>query len=576
MSSKQLMLGNEAFARGAYEAGAKLAVAYPGTPSTEITQAFSKFENVKAQWAPNEKVALETAFGSSLAGNRTLCCFKHVGLNVAADPLFTISYIGINAGLVIIVADDPGMYSSQNEQDSRYYAMSAHIPMLEPSDCNEAVLFVKLAFEISERYDTPVFIRTTTRMSHSRGSVEIHEPVAVESKEFARNISKNVMLPAFARKRHITVEARENKLSADADHLDVNEISWNDDRSLGIIASGIAYQYVKEALPDASVLKLGMVFPLPLQLIKRFSDGVQKLVVAEELEPFFEMQIKAAGIDCEGKSIFSRQGELSTQTIRKALSDGQETLQVHESFTDLPARPPVLCPGCPHRATFNVLSKLNLFVSGDIGCYTLGALAPYNALHTNVCMGASITVLSGMIKARPELKNQAVAVIGDSTFFHSGMTGLTDMVYNCIPGTVLVLDNRTTGMTGHQDHPGTGKTLQGELTYTVDIGEVAKAVGVKNVRCVDPFNLKELEAVLKEELNNDSPSVIICKHPCALLPKQRTLPVQVDPSACRKCKQCLRLGCPAIENHDGAPVINTSICSGCKLCQSVCAFGAIR
>lgn len=573
MEDKVLLLGNQAIARGAYEAGVSVAVAYPGTPSTEITQEAAKYDGIHAQWAPNEKVALETAIGASLGGARTLCCFKHVGMNVAADPLFTSSYMGVNAGLVIVVADDPGMHSSQNEQDSRFYARSAHLPMLEPSDCQEAVDFIKLAFEISEKYDTPVLIRTTTRMAHSRGIVTISERKEVELREVVRDMRKNVMLPVNARMRHVVVEERENTMADDANELPINRIEWTDDRSLGVVASGIAYQYVKEAMPEIPVLKLGMVNPLPLDLIRSFADGVQRLVIAEELEPIYEEQIKALGIECEGKGLFSRQGEFSTPIVKAALTgEKMESAPI----ADLPARPPVMCPGCPHRATFNVLSKLGVFVSGDIGCYTLGALPPASAMHVSVCMGSSIPVASGMQKADPANAKKTVSVIGDSTFFHSGMTGLVDMVYNKANGTVLILDNGTTGMTGHQDHPGTGKTLDGEYAPKVDFEQLVRALGVTSVNVVDPFDMKLLEKTIREELEKDEPSVIICRRPCALLPGMRKAPVAVDPEVCKTCGLCLKLGCPAIENHDGHPVINQSLCTGCGLCASICPFHAIK
>ena len=572
MENSVLMLGNQALARGAYEAGVRVAVAYPGTPSTEITQEAAKYDEIHAQWAPNEKVALETAIGASLGGARTLCCFKHVGMNVAADPLFTSSYMGVNAGLVIVVADDPGMHSSQNEQDSRYYARSAHLPMLEPSDSQEAVDFMKLAFEMSEKYDTPVVIRTTTRMAHSRGVVKTSARQDVPLREVVRNMRKNVMLPVNARGRHIVVEEREHTMADDANDMPINRIEWTEDRSVGVIASGIAYQYVKEAAPEIPVLKLGLVNPLPMELIQNFADGVQRLIVAEELEPIFEEQIKAAGIECEGKSLFSRQGEFSTLIVKNALSGEEENAA---PVTDLPARPPVMCPGCPHRATFQVLSRLGVFVSGDIGCYTLGALPPASAMHCSVCMGSSIPVASGMERANPELAKNTVSVIGDSTFFHSGMTGLVDMVYNKTHGTLLILDNGTTGMTGHQDHPGTGRTLEGEYSPKVDFEKLARAVGVEHVFVVDPFDMKKLEQTIREELSRDAVSVIICRRPCALLPGMRKAPLCVDPDRCRSCGKCLKLGCPALENHGGRPVINETLCTGCGLCVRECAFGAI-
>ncbi|MGI6003855.1 MAG: indolepyruvate ferredoxin oxidoreductase subunit alpha [Christensenellales bacterium] len=573
MSEKALVLGNQALARGAWEAGVTVAVAYPGTPSTEITESIAAYGEIHAQWAPNEKVALEYAMGAAIAGARTLVCFKHVGLNVAADPLFTAAYTGINAGLVIVVADDPGMHSSQNEQDSRYYARSAHVPMLEPADSQEAIDFMNAAYEISERYNTPVFIRTTTRISHSRSVAKLSGRRQAPPVPYKKDAARFVMLPGNARRRHIEVEKRDNLLARDANEMAVNRVEPGD-ASLGIIASGAAYQYAREAACKASMLKLGMVHPLPMDLIRRFAESVDRLVVVEELEPVIEEQIKAAGIDCEGKALFSRQGELSTAVIAGALG-----LPAPESpaMDALVVRPPVMCPGCPHRPAYHVINKLKLTVMGDIGCYTLGALPPVSAMDACLCMGASIPMAHGMQRALGgEAAKKVVAVIGDSTFFHSGITGLVDMVYNGGAGTVLILDNSTTGMTGHQDHPGTGKTLKKEIAQAVDLEALVKACGVRYVRSVDPFDMKALETALKEETERDDVSVIIVRRSCALLPGQRHGIFHVDADACRRCKRCLTLGCPAIEKTAEHPFVNPALCSGCGLCAGVCPFGAIE
>lgn len=567
------MLGNEGVARGAYEAGANVATAYPGTPSTEITEAIAKYDEIYAEWSPNEKVALEVAIGASIGGARAIVSMKHVGLNVAADPLFTVSYTGVNGGLVIVVADDPGMHSSQNEQDSRYYARSAHVPMLEPSDSQEAKDFVKMAFEISEKYDTPVLIRMTTRVAHSQSLVEIAERKDVPLKEYKKDFNKYVMMPGMARKRHVVVEERMKRLQEDCNSFSLNRIEEGD-KSIGIITSGIVYQYAKEAFPNASFLKLGMVHPLPKKLIEEFASKVDKLYVLEELEPIIEEQIRGWGIDVIGKELFTVQGEYSAKLIEERIKE----LKVQEvSGESLPMRPPVLCPGCPHRAAFYVIKKLRLHVMGDIGCYTLGALPPLESVDTTVCMGASIGMAHGIAKARgKEFAKKTVAVIGDSTFVHSGITGLTDIVYNNGIATVIILDNSTTAMTGHQDHPATGRTIKGDPAPVLNLVELVKAVGIKNVRVVDPFNLEESEAVLREETQREEPSVIIFKRPCALLDKTYETPLQIDASACRRCGLCLRLGCPAIENKDGGSItINYALCNGCGLCERVCKFNAI-
>lgn len=571
---KKLMLGNEGVARGAYEAGVRVATAYPGTPSTEITESIAEYDDIYAEWSPNEKVALEVAIGASIGGARAIVSMKHVGLNVAADPLFTVSYTGVNGGLVIVVADDPGMHSSQNEQDSRYYARSAHIPMLEPSDSQEAKDFVKMAFEISEKYDTPVFIRMTTRVAHSQSLVEIADREPIPLKEYKKDFSKYVMMPGMARKRHIVVEERMKRLQEDCSSFSINRIEEGD-KSIGIITSGIVYQYAKEAFPNASFLKLGMIHPLPKKLIEEFASKVEKVYVLEELEPVIEEQIRSWGIDVIGKELFSVQGEYSAKLIEERI----KRVEVQKvSAENLPMRPPVLCPGCPHRAAYYVIKKLKLHVMGDIGCYTLGALPPLETVDACVCMGASIGMAHGVAKARgKDFAKKTVAVIGDSTFIHSGITGLIDIVYNNGIATVIILDNSTTAMTGHQDHPATGRTIKGEPAPVLNLVELVKAVGIKNVRVVDPFDLEGSERILREETQKEEPSVIIFKRPCALLDKTFETPLKIDSSACRRCGLCLRLGCPAIENKDeGRIIINYALCNGCGLCERVCKFNAIR
>lgn len=568
---KELYLGNEAIARGAADAGCRVAVAYPGTPSTEITETIAKIPEVDSAWAPNEKVALEVAVGASIGGARALCCMKHVGLNVAADPLFTSAYTGINAGLVVVVADDPGMHSSQNEQDSRYYALSAHVPMLEPSDSQEAYDFTRLAFEMSETFDTPVLVRTTTRIAHARSGVSLKDRAMAGVRDYGKNAGKYVMMPAMARARHIMVEEHMKELSEYAEALPINEeIAGN---RVGIVTSGIAYQYVREAMPEASVFKLGMVHPLPIKRIKAFAEKVDKLYVAEELEPFIENALKAAGIQVEGKPIFPSRGELSANTVAKALGKAP---QEHGDAPQLPGRPPVMCPGCPHRAVYFMLGKLKLTATGDIGCYTLGALPPLNGIDTCLCMGASIPMALGMEKARGrDFARNLVAVIGDSTFVHSGITGLIEAAYERGTFTVLILDNATTGMTGHQNHPATGYNIRGEEAPRIDLEAVARAAGVAHVTAVDPFDLEALEAALKTETAREALSVVICRRPCALLGKTPRPPLMVQAEKCRYCKACLRLGCPAIEDIGGRVRINPALCNGCGLCTGVCAFSAI-
>ncbi len=569
------MLGNAAIARGAYEAGVKVSAAYPGTPSTEISENIIKYPEIYAEWSPNEKVAAEVAIGASMAGCRALCSMKHVGLNVASDPLYTASYIGVNGGLLFVVADDPGLYSSQNEQDTRLIARSAHVPVLEPSDSQEAKDFTKFAFEISEKYDTPVILRTTTRLAHSQCSVELSQREEIADRPYERNMAKNVMMPGPAKGRHLIVEKREKDLAMDANNLSVNRMELND-KSVGFIAGGIAYQYVKEVFPEASVLKLGMVYPLPEKMIREFADRVDRLIIFEELEPFIETYVRSWGIKCEGKELFTLQGEYSANMLREKL----QNISVKEnSANDVPARPPILCPGCPHRSTFHVLKKLGLHAAGDIGCYTLGAVHPLNVIDTTVCMGASISTLHGMEKAkgREFIKNW-VAVIGDSTFMHTGINSLENMAYNGSTGTVLILDNSTTGMTGHQDHAATGKTLMGKEVPALSIYRICKAMNIENVVEVNAFDIKELERVVKEETSKEELSVIIVCAPCALL-KGQVFPnkVRALPEKCKKCGMCLKPGCPAvIKQPDGTIRIDDTLCNGCGLCVQLCNFQALE
>ncbi|MEZ4357150.1 MAG: indolepyruvate ferredoxin oxidoreductase subunit alpha [Eubacteriales bacterium] len=566
---KKLMLGNEAYARGAYEAGVTVAAAYPGTPSTEILESIVKYDEVKAQWSPNEKVALEVAIGASMGGARALCMMKHVGLNVAADPLFTASYTGVNGGLVVIVADDPGMHSSQNEQDSRFYARSAHLPMLEAADSAEAKELMKAAYDISEEYDTPVLVRTHTRISHSQSLVNIGKREEIPLKEYKKDVMKYVMMPGMAKKRHIIVEERMKKLTEAANSLDINTVEMLSG-DIGVVTSGICYNYVKEALPNASVLKLGMVYPINMDMVKDFAKKVKKLYVIEELEPFIEDQLKANGIKCEGKALFTVQGEYSVNKIKKAILNEDIS---HKELQELPQRPPVLCPGCPHRAVYYVLNKLNMVACGDIGCYTLGALPPLFGIDSCVCMGASIGMATGIEKARgEEFAKNTVAVIGDSTFIHSGITGLIDMVYNAKASTVIILDNSTTGMTGHQDHPGTGKNAKGEAAPKLDLVKLINAIGVNNVRVVDPFEIEDLTKAIKEETAKKEISVIIAKRPCELLEKGKSRGKALKVTDCRQCGLCLKLGCPAIINTDNGVVIDETLCNGCGLCKKGMSF----
>ncbi len=569
------MLGNEAIARGAYEAGAKVSSAYPGTPSTEISEYLATYGEVYTEWAPNEKVAAEVAIGASISGVRSLCCMKHVGLNVAADPLYTFSYTGVGGGSVFVVADDPGLASSQNEQDTRMIARAAHVPVLEPSDSGEAKEFVKYAFELSEKYDTPVILRTTTKLAHSQSAVELCDRTEVEDKPYERNMRKYVMMPASAIGRHLVVEDREKRLAHDAATLAVNRIEMGDTK-IGFITSGVSYQYVKEACPDASVLKLGLVNPLSRELIESFVNSVDEVYIFEELEPLIEEQVRAFGFKVHGKECFTVQGEYSANLLRRVIFGKDEA--VFEAAS-APARPPILCPGCPHRSVFSVLNKLKLHAAGDIGCYTLGAVAPLSVIDTTICMGASISSLHGMEKGKgKDYVKSWVAVIGDSTFLHTGINSLINMVYNKSTATVMILDNRTTGMTGHQQHAGTGKTLKGEDTYAIDFKTVCEAIGVPNVIEVNAFDVNELERVIKESVASDTLTVIITKSPCVLLKGQKFPNVcRVDADKCRKCGMCLKIGCPAMsKGEDGKVRIDESMCNGCGLCKNYCKFGAIE
>ena len=591
---KVILSGNEAIARGAYEAGAVVATAYPGTPSTEIIENVAQYEGIYAEWSPNEKVALEVATGAAIGGCRALAAMKHVGVNVAADPLFTVSYTGIKGGLVIITADDPEMHSSQNEQDNRNYAKFAKVPMLEPADSQEAKDFIKQAFELSERFDTPVFVRTTTRISHSKSVVELSEPqVRTPKPTLAKQPDKYVMVPAHARKRHPLVEKRIKDLEAFAEEFPENRMEMQD-TAVGIIASGTCYQYAKEAFPEYSFLKLGMVYPLPKNKIREFARKVKKLYAFEELDPFFEEQVKALGIAILGKEVFPLCGEFDPGTAEQGIRGLPEEKKKDTSLPYLPPRPPTMCPGCPHRGLFYALNKLKVFVAGDIGCYTLACLPPLKAVDTCICMGASIGHAMGLDKALgSEALGKVVAVIGDSTFLHSGITGLLDVAYNRGACTIIILDNWTTAMTGRQDHPGTGMTIKGEPTSKVDYVKLAKALGVKQVKKVDPFNLKTLQTILRREVNRPEPSVVISDAPCVLfrrIEKAGSRPVlQVKSSDCIGCKACLQLGCPALEwvllsqeavdarqKKKGEAYVNPSLCVGCEVCAQICKKGAIK
>lgn len=575
MGKKVIMLGNEAIARGAYEAGVKVSAAYPGTPSTEISESLVQYrDDLYCEWSPNEKVATEVAIGASVSGVRAMACMKHVGFNVAADPAYTVSYMGVNGGLVIVVADDPGLYSSQNEQDTRMVARAAQLPVLEPSDSSEAKEYMKLAFELSEKFDRPFVFRTTTRLAHSQGLVELGERECPEDKPYVKNIQKTVMMPGNAKLRHVEIEKRNLELQEAADTLPINTVEMKDTK-IGVITSGIPYQYVKEALPNASVLKLGMVNPLPRKMIEEFASKVEKLYIVEELDPVIEEQVRSWGIQAVGKEIFTVQGEYSANMIRAAI--GGEKLDIAAPAA-APGRPPILCPGCPHRSVYYVLNKLKLHAAGDIGCYTLGAVAPLSVVDTTICMGASISSLHGMEKAKgKEYIKDWVAVIGDSTFLHTGVNSLMNMMYNNATGTVIILDNSTTGMTGHQDHAATGKTLQGDPTYAIDIPGLCRAMGVKNVVEVNAFDIETLEKTVKEEVARDEVSVIITKTPCVLLSKAKKPLYVAHEDKCKKCGMCMKPGCPAMtKNPDGTIHIDDTMCTGCGLCASLCKFDAIE
>ena len=575
---KKLMLGNAAVARGAYEAGVSVVSSYPGTPSTEITENIVKYDDIYVEWAPNEKVACEVAVGASIAGARSMTCMKHVGLNVMADPVFTASYTGVNGGMVLCVADDQGMHSSQNEQDSRHYAKASKILMLEPSDSAECKEFTKKAYELSEQYDTPVFLRLSTRVSHSQSLVEEEEKTDYQLKDYDKNPAKYVMMPGNAIKRHVVVEERMRKLAEMTETTELNTVEDNGSK-IGVISAGIAYVYAKEALGDSvNYLKLGAVYPLPEKLIKSFAAKCDKVFVIEELDPFIEEHCRGIGVDVIGKEAFTLLGEYTPSMIKKAVLgvDGAEFAQIEET---IPVRPPVMCPGCPHRGTFYVLKKLGVTVSGDIGCYTLGAAAPLCSVDTTICMGASVSAAHGMVKARGnEFAKKLVSVIGDSTFMHSGITGLVDIVYNKGVNTVIILDNSITGMTGHQDNPTTGYTIRKEVTKQVNLIALAKAVGVESVVVADPFDIKNFEEVVKTELAKEEPSVIIAQRPCALLPEMRKILTGhcTITDKCKKCKMCMKLGCPAISASGDGVKIDMTQCNGCGLCVNVCPFGAIE
>ena len=573
---KKLLLGNAAVARGAYEAGVQVVASYPGTPSTEITEEVVKFEEIYAEWSPNEKVAAEVAIGASIGGARAMSCMKHVGLNVMADPVFTVSYSGVNGGLVFCVADDPGMHSSQNEQDSRHYAKASKIMMLEPADSSECKEYTKAAFELSEKYDTPVFIRLSTRVSHSQSMVKLEERKNAELKPYEKNPGKYVMMPANAIKRHVVVEERIAALKEFAETTEFNTIEENGSK-IGVITAGIAYMYAKEALGDkADFLKLGMVYPLPEKKIRDFAAKYDKVFVVEELDPVLEDYCKSLGIEVVGKDVFTLLGEYTPGMIKKAVL-GENAPEVSEATESIPVRPPVMCAGCPHRGTFYVLKKLGLVVSGDIGCYTLGAALPLQSVDTTICMGASVSAAHGMAKARgAEFNKKLVSVIGDSTFMHSGITGLVDIVYNKGNNTVIILDNSITGMTGHQENPTTGRTIRGEATKQVDLVALCKAVGIEHVTVCDPFDVKKFEEVVKTETEREEPSVIIAQRPCALLKSVKYIGKCKITDKCKNCKMCMKLGCPAITLKAGKVVIDSTQCNGCGLCTNVCPFNAIE
>ena len=581
MSLKEILLGNEAVARGAYEAGVKVVSSYPGTPSTEITAAVSSYESVYSEWASNEKVGMEVAIGASFAGSRAMTCMKHVGMNVAADPLFTSSYTGVNGGLVYVVADDPGMHSSQNEQDSRHYARSAKLPMFEPSDSQSCKAMVKHAFNVSEQFDTPVIVRLTTRIAHSRSLVELEEPVTQPRQAYSKDMKKYVMMPAMAVARHVVVEERMQALQAAAAQIGMHEVIEKS-KQLGVICAGIASQHVQEALPEASVFKLGMVWPLPIEEIKAFAAKVERLVIIEELDPFIETELRAAGIVCEGKALFTPLGEYSAAMIREKLTDEPqpETAVSNEVLPAAPGRPPVMCAGCPHKGLFMALKRTKAIVNGDIGCYTLGALNPTNAMDTCVCMGASVSMAHGFDKATDgELAQKTVAVIGDSTFLHTGVNGLINSVYNRSNSTILILDNSITGMTGHQENPSTGKDIRHQPAPAIDLEALCKVIGVEYLTTVNPTDTAAAEKAIRDAMAYEGVSVVIAQYPCALIPEGKGRPedvVVLDQEKCTRCKACIRIMCPAlVAGPDGYPEINPDTCNGCELCVRVCRFGAL-
>ena len=571
---KKLMIGNQAVAAGLYDGGLGVVSSYPGTPSTEITEFLSEYDDIHSEWAPNEKVAAEVAFGASLAGARSACAMKHVGLNVAADPLFTLSYTGVNGGMVICVADDPAMHSSQNEQDSRHYAIASKVPMLEPADSQEAYSFAKAAFELSEKYDTPVILRMCTRIAHSQSIVELGEHTNATLRDYEKNPAKYIMMPGNAIKRHPIVEERTLALQKFAEDCEFNTVEDNGSE-IGIITSGCSYLYVKEVFGDeANILKIGMPNPLPVDLIRDFANKCKKLYVIEELDPVIENHVRALGLEVIGKEMFSCLGEFSQQTIAKAF--GKEDKYSVSADSAIPARPPMMCAGCPHRGMFYTLAKNKITVMGDIGCYTLGAVPPLNALDSTLCMGASVSGLHGFNAARKEAEGKSVAVIGDSTFMHSGMTGLVNVAYNATNSTVIILDNSITGMTGHQQNPTTGYNIKGEVAAKVNLEALCKALGINRVRVVDPYDLSECETAVKEELAAEEPSVIISRRPCVLLKSVKAKPsLTVDSDKCKKCKKCMKLGCPAISIKDGKISIDSTLCVGCGVCKQMCAFDAI-
>lgn len=573
---KEILIGNAAVARGLFEAGCGVVSSYPGTPSTEITEFAAKYDEIYCEWAPNEKVAMEVAFGASLGGKRSCCTMKHVGLNVAADPLYTMSYTGVNAGMVICVADDPGMHSSQNEQDSRHHAIASKVPMLEPSDSAEGLLFAKKAFEISEEYDTPVILRMCTRIAHSQSIVETGERVEPQQKPYEKNPGKNIMMPGNAKKRHPFVEERMKKLASLGENCVFNRVE-GEGEELGIITSGTSYQYVKEVFGDSvKVLKLGLVNPLPVELIKNFAKSVKRVVVIEELDGIIETHCRNIGVEVEGKELFSCIGEFSQKIVAKAF--GIDDKEFVAADSEIPVRPPVLCAGCPHRGMFYTLAKNKVTVHGDIGCYTLGAQAPLGAMDSTLCMGASVSGIHGFNKALGEKsESKTVAVIGDSTFIHSGITGLINIAYNATNSTVIILDNSITGMTGHQQNPTTGYNLKGDPAAKIDLESLCRSVGINRVTVVDPYDLKACDEVLKRELEAKEPSVIISRRPCVLLKYVKAkAPLKVNKEKCKKCKKCMKLGCPAIRIRDGKADIDTTLCVGCDVCKQLCAFDAIE